>query len=718
MQHISGSLARLLVAAGVAGIFAPTLCTGVNGASASDAATPPVARVVPKVLVEHGHRRPDNYDWLRKRDDPKVIAYLKAENAYTNARLARIKPLISEIAAELKSRAIPAESSVPFLHQGFFYQSRFAEGAQYPVIVRRKSGSQAPEQVVLDVAALAAGHKQYRLGNWQVSPDNARVAFAVDFQGDGVHRIFVRTIATGEIVDSGIRGADNDLVFSADGKLLFYVRLEPESLRAYQVWRHRLGAAAKTDVLVYEEKDPAFTVAVTLSKSRKFIFLDLEHEQTWEVRYLPVDRPLEPFRVIEPRRHGVRYFVDHVGDKFYIRTNLDAPDYRLMSAPEQTPGAAHWTQLIAEKPGTYRSSFEVFDHFIAIGEEHNAVRAVRVFRLSDLHEIAVPFSHAIGAVFASNAASDPSSTMLRLRVATPLQPSTIYDFDMASGALTLRKQSPALKWFHPQDYALERIFATAPDGARVPVTLVYRKSLRKAGGNPTLVTVYGAYGSSNHPTFPDSWVSLIDRGFIYAIAHVRGGREYGQRWYDQGRVLHKRNTFTDFIAATQAVVAQGYADPKAVFAHGASAGGLVMGVVANMRPDLYAGLIADVPFVDVLTTMSHPSIPLTTLEYEEWGNPAVRAQYDYMRSYSPYDNVRAQAYPAMFVIAGYHDSSVSYAEPAKWVARLRATKTDNHELIFKINMGAGHQGGSGRLGTVDEEAQVMAWLLTQAAARP
>ena len=716
MRKIGGSFAQLLVVLGVTGILGLTPAASVNGAWADEAVRPPVARVAPKALMEHGRRRTDNYDWLRKRDDPKVIAHLRAENAYTNDRLARIRPLTDAIAAELDARAAAEDASLPYLDNGYLYQSRFAEGAQYPLIVRWKDEPLASEEVVLDVAALAAGHEQYGLNNnWTVSPDATHVAFAVDFVGSGVHRIFIRRIATGEIIDDGINGADSDLVFSADGKMLFYVRLEPKSLRAYQLWRHRIGTSAKKDVLVYEEADPIFTMSATLSKSRKFILLNIDHEQTSETRYLAADRPFDQFRVIEPRQRGVRYTVEHAGRTFYIRTNRDAPDYRVVSAPEQTPRMAHWTELIAHKPGIYRSSFEVFDRFIAIGEEHDAVRSARAFRLSDMQEIAIPQLQAIGVVFAGSAALDPSSTVLRLRMAGPLKPLTIYDFDMATETLTLRKQGSDTQWFRPQDYALDRIFAAAPDGKRIPVTLVYRKGLRKTGGNPTLLSVYGAYGSSMSPNFRSSWFSLIDRGFVYAIAHVRGGREYGQSWYDQGRMLQKRNTFTDFIATTEALVAQGYADPKAVFAYGASAGGLVVGAVANMRGELYAGIVADVPFVDVITMMSHPSTPLTTLEYEEWGNPAVREQYNYMRSYSPYDNVTAQAYPAMFVIAGYHDSSVSYWEPAKWVTRLRATKTDDNELIFKINMDAGHSGGTGRLGNVDEEAQIMAWLLTQAA---
>jgi oligopeptidase B len=689
-------------------------------ACAADTAAPPVARVEPKEFLEFGQKRVDNYDWLRERSDPTVVDLLRAENDYADARLKPLRPLVNEIAAELKARSAEADVSVPYVDNGYRYERRFSRGAPYPVIVRRKDALEAPEEIVLDVGALAAGHPQYRLGYWTVSPDNTRVAFAVDFTGDREFHIFVRTIATGEVADQGIGDVAANMVFAADSETLFYVRNEAKTVRSYQVWRHRLGADAANDVQVYEEKDPTFSVSLELSKSRRFIFMEIDEERTSEVRILPADQPTGEFKIMQPRKNDVLYHADHVGDRFFIRTNLDAPDYRIVTAPQATPDAAHWTELVAQQPGQYLSHFEAFDDFIAVDDDHEGSSEIRVFRLSDMHEIAVPRASEIGVAstffFGGTGGNRvPSSTVLRFRFTAPLQPQSIYDFDMASGALTLRKQDPATKWFKPEPYGLARIFAAAPDGERVPVTIVYRKDMRRPGGNPTLVVGYGSYGISFRPTFSGSTFSLIDRGFVYAIAHVRGGHEKGERWYEEGRVLNKRNTFTDFIAATQALVAQGFADPKAIFAQGRSAGGLLMGAVANMRPDLYAGIVAEVPFVDVITTMSDASVPLTTLEYQEWGNPAVKRQYDYMLSYSPYDNVQRQSYPALFITAGYHDSQVSYAEPAKWVARLRALKTDDHDVLFKTNMGAGHGGRSGRLGSIDESAEIMAWLLAHAA---
>ncbi|MEZ5786501.1 MAG: S9 family peptidase [Xanthobacteraceae bacterium] len=689
-------------------------------AAVADQAAPPVARIVPKHLVEHGRTRDDPYDWLRASEDPQVINYLEAENAYADRRLASIRPLTDEIAAELRAREAQEDTSVPYHENGYLYEQRFTDGAQFPVILRRKDVPGAPEEVVLDIPALAAGHPYYRLNRWTVSPDGARVAFAVDFSGGRLHRLFVREIATGEVHDEGISDAAATLAFAADSRTLFYVRCEPKTVRSHEVWRHHIGADKADDVRVYAEQDPRFEVFVFLSKSRRYIMVNSDGENSSEMRYLRADNPQGEFALIEPRRKDVQYFADHVGDRFFISTNLDAPDYRLMTAPQASPGASHWTELVPHRPGHYLRRFEAFEGFVAIDVEHEGTVTVHVLRLSDGRETMVPVPPGVGAAttnffyrgFGGN--RDASSHVLRLRFSAPLHPESTYDFDMVTGVLTLRKDDQAARWFQPEKYESLRISATAPDGESVPITLVYRKDMRRPGGNPALLYGYGAYGVSSRPVFSNFRFSLIDRGFVYAIAHVRGGRERGERWYEQGHGLNKRNSFTDFIAAAEALVARGFADRRAVFAQGGSAGGLLVAVAANERPDLFAGIVAEVPFVDVLTTTSDPSIPLTTLEYEEWGDPAAREHYDNIRSYSPYDNIERKAYPAMFVTAGLHDTQVSYAEPAKWVARLRATRTGDSELIFKTNMGAGHSGRPGRLGTVDETAEITAWLISQA----
>jgi oligopeptidase B len=679
----------------------------------------PIAPVVPKTFKAFGDVRIDNYDWLRDRNDPRVVSYLDAENAYANARLEPIKPLVDELAAELKAREAQEDASVPATYAGYVYQHRFSQGAQYPYIVRHKDAPGAKEEIVLDVGALAAGHpQQYQFGSWNVSPDNTRVAFAVDFTGGRDYRIFVRSIATGETVDQGIDTASSDLVFAADSDTLFYVRNEPTTLRSYQVWLHRLGTNPKSDVLVYEESDPTFSVSIGLSKSRKFALVNISEERTSECRYLPIDQPMRELKVIEPRRQGVIYEVDHVGDAFFIRTNLDAPDFRLMSAPQATPAALYWREIVPEEPGRHLSHFEAFETFVAVDVEDETGTAIRVFTVPQIREIPVPRPAAIGVALSSavddEANLDPAATVLRFHFSNPLEPECVYDFDVTTAALTLRKQDPAIRWVDRRRYVLDQLSAIAPDGERVPITIVYRKDMRHPRGNPTLIVGYGAYGFSLRADFSHSLFTLIDRGFVYAIAHVRGGHEKGERWYAEGRMLNKRNTFTDFIAVTETLIAKGYADSRAIFAQGGSAGGLLMGTIANLRPDLYAGIVAEVPFVDIVTAMSDASAPLTTLEYDEWGNPAIEPEYDYMLSYSPYDNVARKDYPAIFVTAGFYDSQVSYAEPAKWAAKLRATKTDTHDLVFKTDMTAGHDGRSGRLGSIEQSAEILGWLIVHA----
>ena len=462
----------------------------------------PIAPVVPKTFKAFGGVRSDNYDWLRDRKDPRVVSYLDAENAYADARLEPIKPLVDELAAELKAREAQEDASVPATYNGYVYEHRFSQGAQYPYIVRHKDAPGAPEEIVVDAGTLAAGHPEhYHLGSWTVSPDNTRVAFAVDFTGGREFRIFVRTIATGESADQGIDTASADLVFAADSDALFYVRNEPTTLRSYQVWLHRLGADPNSDVLIYEESDPTFSVSIGLSKSRKLALVNINEERTSEFRYLPIDQPTAELKVIEPRRRGVIYDIDHVGDQFFIRTNLGAPDFRLMSAPQGTPTAPHWREIVPEQPGRYLSHFDAFETFVAVEVEDETGTTIRVFNLPDLREIPVPRPAAIGvasSVFGEDneANLDPAAMVLRFHFSSPLEPQCVYDFDVTTGALALRKQDPACRWCDPHRYVLHQLSAPAPDGERVPVTIVYRKNMRRRGGNPTLIVGYGAYGLS------------------------------------------------------------------------------------------------------------------------------------------------------------------------------------------------------------------------------
>ena len=472
-------------------------------AAESAARAAPIAPVVPKMFVEFGDLRIDNYDWLRDRKDPQVVAYLDAENAYADARLKPIKPLVEALAAELKVRATPSDLSVPTAYDGYVYERRFVQGAQYPLILRRKDGpGTSQEEVVLDVGALAAGHPhQYQLGSWTVSPNNKRVAFTVDFNGDREFRIFVRTLSTGEVVDEGIANAASSLVFAGDSETIFYVRNEPTTVRSYQVWRHRIGSDTTSDVLIYEEKDPTFSVSLDLSKSRKFMLLNIDGEHTSEVRYLAVDQPAGDLKLIEPRRRGVIYEMDHAGGKFFIRTNLDAPDFRLMSAPQVSPEAAHWTELVPQEVGHYLSHLEAFETFVAVDIEDESGTKIRAFSLPDGREIPVPRPAGIGVASSTfendnEANLEPAATVLRFNFSGPLQPECIYDFDVTTGALSLRKQDPASSWFDRNQYAVDRRYAIASDGESVPITIVYRKEMRRPGGNPTLIVGYGAYGLS------------------------------------------------------------------------------------------------------------------------------------------------------------------------------------------------------------------------------
>ena len=699
----------------VTGAAAPASAQSARPPPAANAATPPVARIVPHVFEAFGQRRADPYDWMRNTRE--LVPYLTAENAYADERLAPLEPLIDRLEVEGSQRADDSEDSPDFIENGYVYQRRTAAGARFPVITRRKVGADAGSQVVLDIESLAAGREQYDVNGFALSPDGKLIAFAVDFTGGRRHQIFIRDIATGELRTPGITNAYSDLTFSADSKHLFYIGTQDGTVRANRLWRHTVGTDASADRLLYEEADTAFELHLETSKSRRFILLTSESQQTTEVRYLAADRPDDPLTVMEPRRHGIFYAADHVANRFYIRTNMDAPDFRIVAAPDSAPQAANWTTVVPATPGQHIAWFEVSDNFVAVTIDHDAIRSVRVFRRADDQEIPVPRPPGVGVMelFEEEPANrDPAATRVQLRLSALNLPYAFYDFDTRTRDLLLTRKSPAWKWFDPAAYEIKRTTATAPDGEAVPVTLIYRKGLLKPRGNPTLITAYGAYGSSNMPRFKDSWISLIDRGFVFAIAHVRGGRERGSRWYDQGRLLNKRNSFTDFIAVTQALVAQGLADPKRVFAYGASAGGMLVGAVVNMRPDLYAGIVAEVPAMDILTTMADPNLPLSTLEYEEWGNPAIEEQYRAMLSWSPYDNVSAQAYPPVFVIAALNDSQVGVHEAAKWVARLRATKTDRNEILFVTNMSAGHGGSSGRFGTVSIDARVKAWLINLA----
>ena len=690
---------------------------------------PPRAEARPHELETHGDVRVDEYYWLRERENPEVIAHLEAENAYVDAALAHTEPLQESVFAEIRGRVVEDDSSVPYRDGDYWYYTRYEEGKQYPIHGRRPvdgdvfGGDQAPEaeEVLIDVNEIAEG-KEYTAVRPSVSPDHRILAYGVDDVGRRFYTVRFKDLSTGEILADEIPDVTANLVWAADSATLFYVRQDPDTLRAYQVYRHRLGSTAP-DELVYEEPDETFSVFLGRTQSRKYLLATSSHTLRTEVRILRADDPGGDFAVFEPRGERHEYSVDHLGDRFWVRTNDRAPNFRLMSTAEGDTGRAAWREELPHRDDVLLAGFELFDRLLVLAERRDGLEQLRIEPRAgggagdgsvtghDLDFGEPTYSAGLGVN------PDPSSGTLRYVYQSLTTPRSVFDYDPATREKILRKQDQVLGGFDSANYRSERLWATAGDGTQVPVSLVYRPDLRpEEGGSPLLLYGYGSYGSSMDASFSSPLLSLIDRGFVYAIAHIRGGEEMGRSWYENGKLLHKKNTFTDFIAAAEHLAAEGYADPDRIYAMGGSAGGLLVGAVFTMRPDLWDGVVARVPFVDVVTTMLDASIPLTTFEWDEWGDPGEREYYDYMLSYSPYDNVEARDYPHLLVTTGLHDSQVQYWEPAKWVARLRANKTDDNLLLLETNMGAGHGGASGRYDRYRETALVYAFLLDLAGA--
>jgi oligopeptidase B len=698
-------------AAPAAGPAAPPVTAPVAPVPAP--AAPVAAKKDHAVTTTFGVSRNDPYYWLNQKENPEVVAYLEAENAYAEAALAPLEARQAELFKELEDRASLPDQEVPYADDGFYYQERYDAGADYPVIVRRANSPTGPEQIVLNVPELATGHEQYFLRGWEVSPDGQKVAFAVDFKGDRINEIFVRDLATGAVTSTGIKDASSDIVWTTDGKAIFYTALD-EAVRGYQVKRHIMGADPATDTVMLEEPDTTFELSIAEARSKEMAIITVYHLQRSELLAVSLTAPDPKPVLLLPRSRNLRAFGDHFDGQFYILTNDGAPDLKVITLDEAAPDLTTATTAVAETPGHYIENIALFTNAIAVQEVHDATSTVKIVdRATGVTKSTLDFGPLGVTTLERN--EDASLPFVRVTFESATLPPVTYQVDLVTGAKTELKKSPAYGWYKPELYEAVRILAPAKDGKQVPVTVIRRKDMVKPGGSPTLVYGYGAYGITTEPGWYRNYVSLLDRGFTLAIAHIRGSRDLGDAWYQGGRMANKMNTFTDFIAATDGVIAQGYADPKRTYALGGSAGGLLMGAVINLRPDLYDGVVAQVPFVDVMTTMLDDTIPLTTFEYEEWGNPNIPAQYDWMKAYSPYDNVTAKAYPPLFVLTGFNDSQVGYFEPAKWVAKLRATKTDQNPLLFLCNMGAGHSGNSGRTGPLADRAKVYAWLLDRAA---
>ncbi len=673
------------------------------------AAEPPVARKIPVADTLFADVRVDDYRWMRDKSSPDVIAYLEAENEYTAAMTAHIVELTETVYQEMVGRIKETDLSVPYLDNGFFYYSRTEEGKQYPIFCRKEGSLDAEEIVLLDQNELAKEHDYFEIWAKNVSPDNRLLAYSVDSTGSETFTLYIKDLVTGELLPDVIPEIDHALEWANDSSTLFYTTMD-EARRSDKLWRHTLGTDPSDDVLVYNETDPGYGVWISRTRSDRYLIMDVGSRDTEEQHLLSADDPAGRFVLVHPREDGVEYYLSHRGDEFYIRTNDGAKNYKVMRAPVDAPSKDNWTEVIPHRDGVKIERIEVFEHHLVVAEREKGQRRVRVMNLDTGDEHYVEFPEPVYAVYPSENREYETTTM-RFSYMSHVTPTSVYDYDMDTRDRKLLKQKEVLGGYDPALYASERLFATAPDGTEVPVSILYRRDAKSDEGNPVYLMGYGAYGASMDPWFSSNRLSLLDRGVIYATAHVRGGGEMGEEWWEDGSMLSKMNTFTDFIACSEHLIAEGHATPDGLVATGGSAGGLLMGAIANMRPDLYRIIIADVPFVDVLNTMLDASIPLTVGEYDEWGNPNEEEFYWYMKSYSPYDNVGALDYPDMLITASLNDPRVQYWEPAKWTARLRATKTGDGLLLLKTNMGAGHGGASGRYERFREWAFEYAFML-------
>ncbi len=672
----------------------------------------PKAKIIPKKLKKHNEIRIDNYFWLNDRENPEVIDYLNQENTYYESMTAHTKDFQKELFEEMKGRIKEDDQSVPYLYNGYYYITRFEKGQDYPIYSRKKGSLEAKEEILFDCNELAKGHSFFQLGGLSVSPDNRFASFGTDMVGRRIYTIKIKNLETNEILSDTIENTTGGSVWANDNQTLFYTRQDKVTLRADTIYKHKLTTDAKEDVLVYEEKDETFNVSVGKEKSKKYIVIGAESTMTTEYRILNSDTPDADFKVFQPRVRGLEYSISHFGDSFYILTNKDkATNFKLMRTPENATEKKYWEEVIPHRESVLIEDIEIFRNYLVVEERANGLNHIRIMPWNGEEEYYLPFgSETYNAYTTTNV--DFDTDVLRYSYQSLATPSSVIDFNMKTKSKEIKKEQAVLGGkFDKNNYIEKRIWATAKDGTQVPISLVYHKDLKKDGTNPLLLYAYGSYGVTMEPYFSTTRLTLLDRGFIFAIAHIRGGEDLGRQWYEDGKLLKKKNTFTDFIDCSQFLIQEKYTSPAHLYAEGGSAGGLLMGAIINMAPELYHGVIAQVPFVDVVTTMLDDSIPLTTGEYDEWGNPNTKRYYDYMLSYSPYDNVKEQVYPNMFVSTGLHDSQVQYWEPAKWVAKLRTHKKGDAVLYLNTNMDAGHGGASGRFEAIKELAKEYAFLL-------
>lgn len=674
---------------------------------------PPVAKIEPTVLEKHGHERTDNYFWLNDRENQEVIDYLNAENEYYQKMTAHTKEFQTSLFEEMKGRIKEDDSSVPYFYNGYWYITRYETGKDYPIHTRKKGSMDAPEEIMFDCNEMAEGQSYFHLAGVNVSPDNKLAAFAVDNVSRRIYTIQIKNLETGEILSDKIEGVSGGSSWANDNKTLFYAGKDAQTLRQDKIYKHKLGTSQSADEMVYHEKDDTFNTFIYKEKSKKYLIIGSGSTMTTEYQILDANDPDGTFKVFQPRVRGLEYGIDYYDGKFYVVTNKDkATNFKLMVTPENATTQENWTDVIPHREDVLLEGIDIFKDYLVISERDNT-KGLNNIRIKPWNgqEYYLPFeSETYTAYTTTNI--DFNTDKLRYGYQSMKTPASTIEFDMKTQEKKVLKEQEVLGGkFNKDNYVEERVWATAADGTQVPVSMVYKKGLKKDGKNPLLLYAYGSYGASMDPYFSTARLSLVDRGFIFAIAHIRGGEDLGRPWYEDGKLLKKKNTFTDFIDCSKFVIEQKYTSKEHLYASGGSAGGLLMGAIINMNPELYNGVIASVPFVDVVTTMLDDSIPLTTGEYDEWGNPNEKEYYEYMLSYSPYDNVKAQAYPNMYVSTGLHDSQVQYWEPAKWVAKLRTMKTDNNLLFLDTNMDAGHGGASGRFEALKEVAKEYAFLL-------
>ena len=674
------------------------------------AINPPIAKKIRKELETHADVRIDNYFWMNNREDEQVINHLKTENDYCDAMLAHTKDFQKDLFEEMKSRIKEDDSSVPYKYNGYWYITKFEKGKNYPIYSRKKETLEAEEELLFDCNKMAEGESYFKLVGISISPDNNKVSFGIDLTGRRNYTIYIKDLTTDKLENDKIEHTTGSSSWANDNKTLFYTKKDEKTLRAFKIYKHKLGYTE--DEMIFEESDATFGVTVYKSKSRKYIIIACYSTLTNEYHILNADKPNEKFKVFNPRVRGLEYSIAHYDGHFYVLTNKDkALNFKLMKTGETNTAIENWEEVIVHRNDTLIENIDIFKNYLVVSERTNGLNLIRIMRWDNSEDYYLPFESETYTCYTS-ANVDFDTDLLRYGYNSMTTPASIIEFNMFTKTQKVLKEQEVLGGsFDKDNYTEERLWATADDGTKIPMSIVYKKGLKKDSNNPLLQYSYGSYGSTVDPYFSSIRLSLLDRGFVYVIAHVRGGEYLGRNWYNDGKLLNKKNTFTDFIACSIYLIKERYTSSQHLYAIGGSAGGLLMGAIINEAPELYKGIIAAVPFVDVVTTMLDNSIPLTTGEYDEWGNPNDKLYYDYIKSYSPYDNIEQKNRPHIFVTAGLNDSQVQYWEPAKWVAKLRELKTDSNQLLLKTNMDAGHGGASGRFESLKEDAEEFAFLL-------